>query len=228
MLRLYWSYSCIQSIPWEKHDDSNALEICDQLVISAGLTNVQGRELYTDNWYMSVKMAIHMFENYGWTTCGTITPTDKNPFLKLLKGSMKEVQWGWYHEAVLELQTRSSKKYYLQCTTWKDKKQVVFLHSNGIEQTKDHYVRRHSKEKQTRDVLPAPNAQNYYTNNYNGVDRNDRDSADWSTTIQTTRYYLHIFCWALDHVVHTCYVVRCCLLSCRCFHWWPKMEEIWK
>ena len=163
-------------------------------------------------------MAIHMFENYGWTTCGTITPTDKKshskqdiPFLKLLKGSMKEVQRGWYHEAVLELQTRLSKKYYLQCTTWKDKRQVVFLHSNGIGRTKDNYVRRHSKEKRTRDILTAPNAQKNYANNYNGVDRNDRDSADWSTTIRTTRYYLRIFCWALDRVVHTCYVVVCFL-----------------
>ena len=45
----------------------------------------------------------------------------------------------------------------------------------------------------------------------NGVDRNDRDSADYSTSIRTNRYYLRIFCWGLDRVVHAVYVVVCFL-----------------
>ncbi len=35
------------------------------------------RVLYTDNWYTSMKLAKLMFVKYGWTICGTITPTDK-------------------------------------------------------------------------------------------------------------------------------------------------------
>ena len=51
------------------------------------------------------------------------------------------------------------------------------------------------------------------------VDRNDRDSADYSTSIRTNRYYLRIFCWALDRVIHCLYHVVCWMairgLGCR-------------
>jgi len=49
--------------------------------------------------------------------------------------------------------------------------------------------------------------------NYNAVDRNDRDSADYSTTICTNRYYLRIFFWALDRVIHAVYIVVCFLIK---------------
>ena len=42
---------------------------------------------------------------------------------------------------------------------------------------------------------------------FNAVDRNDRDSSDYSTSLRTNRYYLRIFFWALDRVIHTVYVV---------------------
>ncbi len=45
------------------------------------------------------------------------------------------------------------------------------------------------------------------------MDRNDRDSADYSTTIRTNRYYLRIFCWALDRVIHAVDVVVCFLIK---------------
>ena len=35
--------------------------------------------------------------------------------------------------------------------------------------------------------------------------------ADYSTSIRTNRYYLRIFCWGLDRVVHAVYVVVCFL-----------------
>ena len=37
---------------------------------------------------------------------------------------------GWYREAVIEMKTTHGKSYYIQCTTWRDKKQVCFLSSN--------------------------------------------------------------------------------------------------
>jgi hypothetical protein len=49
--------------------------------------------------------------------------------------------------------------------------------------------------------------------NYNAVDRNERDSANYSTTIRMNRYYLRIFCWALDRVIHAAYVVVCFLIK---------------
>jgi hypothetical protein len=38
------------------------------------------------------------------------------------------------------------------------------------------------------------------------VDRNDRESADYTTSIRTNRWYLHVFFWLLDRVVHQLYV----------------------
>ena len=49
--------------------------------------------------------------------------------------------------------------------------------------------------------------------NYNAVDRNDRDIEEYSTTIRTNLYYLRIFCWALDRVIHAAYVVVCFLIK---------------
>ena len=49
-----------------KEDDSDgmAVGVCDQLVNDAGLTSALGCVLYTDNYYTSVKLAKHMYENY--------------------------------------------------------------------------------------------------------------------------------------------------------------------
>jgi len=72
-------------------NDNSVLAVCDRLVDDAGLTVNRGRVLYTDNYYTSVKLVKHMFEQYGWSIVGTIVPTDKKSredddilFLKLL------------------------------------------------------------------------------------------------------------------------------------------------
>ena len=83
--------------------------------------------------------------------------------------------------------------------------------TNGVGSTNGLTVKRHVKGKRKRVELDAPKAQHDYVEKYNAVDKNDRDSADYSTTIRTIRYYLRIVCWALDRVVHTCYVVVCYL-----------------
>ena len=157
--------------------DNSALAVCDRLVSSAGLTANRGRVLYTDNYYTSVKLAKHMFLKYGWTIVGTIISTDKKsredediPFLKLSNGARNGVKRGWYREAVLN--------------------QVGF--SNGLS------VKRHVKGKSTREVIEGPRAQRDYITFFNAVDRSDRDSADWSTSIRTNRYYIRILCWVLD------------------------------
>ena len=119
----------------EKSDvDGSALQICDRLINKANLTNVKGRILFTDNWYTSVNLAQHLWNTYRWTMCGTLTLTDKKsrqnhdvPFLKLSKGALNLIPRGWFREAVIEMETSGSrKKFFLQCTTWRDKKQVSF------------------------------------------------------------------------------------------------------
>ena len=154
-----------------------------------------------------------------WTLVGTIVPTDKKtredhdiPFLKLSNGVRNQLDQGWFREACLRL-SEGRTHYYLQCTTWKDIKQVLFLSNNKVGRSDDLTVQRRVRRKRTRDTIVAPQAQADYVTNYNAVDRNDRDSADYSTTIRTNRYYLRIFCWALDRVIHAAYVVVCFLIK---------------
>ena len=100
-------------------------------------------------------------------------------------------------------------KFFIQCTTWKDKKQVMFLHTNTIGRTKDNHVRRHVRGQRDRNVIRAPLSQATYIKWFNAVNRNDHDSADYSTTIRTNRYYIRLLCWALDRVLHASYVIVC-------------------
>ncbi len=50
-------------------------------------------------------------------------------------------------------------------------------------------------------------AQQEYVQNYGGVDKNDRDSAEYSTTIQTHCWYLGIFFWLFDCIIHMLYMI---------------------
>ena len=41
----------------------------------------------------------------------------------------------------------------------------------------------------------------------NGVDRKDRDTADWTVSLKSPRFYLRIFYWTLDGVIHAMFCV---------------------
>jgi hypothetical protein len=193
--------------------DNSAVAICHRLCKEAHITGEKGHVLYTDNWYTGIKLCKEFFEEYGWTVVGTVTTTDKKaradediPFLKLSNGARDGVERGWYREAVIKMVTKHRRVYYIQCTTWRDKKQVCFLSTNKVGASHGLTVKRHTKRRAQRETLAAPRAQRDYVNYFNAVDRNDRDSADYSTTIKTCRYYIRIFCWILDRVVHTIFV----------------------
>jgi hypothetical protein len=49
----------------DKNTDGTAVNVCDRLVNKAELTGPRGRTLYPDNYYMSVKLAKHLFEIYS-------------------------------------------------------------------------------------------------------------------------------------------------------------------
>jgi hypothetical protein len=61
--------------------------------------------------------------------------------------------------------------------------------------------------------------------NFNAVDRNDRESADYSTTICKSHYYIQIFCWALNRVIHAVYVIVCNLSKAGMGPTWWKAYE---
>ncbi|KAL3757005.1 hypothetical protein ACHAWU_003889 [Discostella pseudostelligera] len=92
---------------------NSTITICDTLIRQANLHEQRGRVLVTDNNYTTVALAKYLFVQYRWTLIGTIIPTEKKsredediPFLKLSNGGLKEVDRGWYHEAVLCQQHR--------------------------------------------------------------------------------------------------------------------------
>ena len=67
-------------------------------------------------------------------------------------------------------------------------------------------MKRHTKGKRKRVRLAAPAIQQEYMKHFNAVDRNGRDSSDYTCSITTHRWYLHIF-WLLDRVVFSCFIL---------------------
>ncbi len=89
----------------------------------------------------------------------------------------------------------------------------MFLHSHLVGASSNQTVGRHVKGKKRKIDIDAPTSQIDYVDNYNAVDRQDRDSSDYTTSIKTIRYYIRIFCWMLDRVIHALYVIVCHLIS---------------
>jgi hypothetical protein len=72
-----------------------------------------------------------------------------------LKGGLSTEPRGWFREAVLHcLVTR--KDYYVQATTWKDRKQAMFIHTVAVGSSiGKHTVRRSKRGNSGREVFPA-------------------------------------------------------------------------
>ncbi len=203
----------------DKTTDGTTIQLCDILITTAVLTGAQGCTLYTDNYYTLMSVLKHLYNEYRWTCVGTIVPTEKNEWaaqdissLKLSNGAQNMVKRGWYCKTVLKLKAEQSNQayYYIQCTMWKDKKQDKFLSNNNVDRSVGIFMKGRVRGKKTKDVIPGPRSHADNVEIFNSVDRNDRDSADYSTTIWTSRYYIQIFCWALDRVIHTA--------LCYCFY----------
>ena len=125
--------------------DGMTAGICERLIHAADLVTgatgmIWGRMVYLDNYYTSMKLAKHLYEKYTWSLVGTIVPTDKKqradedvPFIKLSIGARNMLSRGWFQEAYTKMTaSRPRKTHYIQCTTWRDKKQVMFLSNNRI------------------------------------------------------------------------------------------------
>ena len=103
--------------------------------------------------------------------------------------------------------------YYIQATTWRDKKQICFISITHVGFSNGYSVKRHSRGKQEREIIDIVRSQAEYVKWYNTVDKNDRNSADYLTTICTNRYYIRIFCLEFDRVLQCEYTVLCWLVT---------------
>ncbi len=82
------------------------------------------------------------------------------PFHKLSNGTHNMVKRGWYREAAIKLKAKNiTHDYYVQCTTWKDKKQVIFLSSNEVGCSVGYTVSWQVKGKKRPDKIPGPRVQ---------------------------------------------------------------------
>ena len=57
------------------------------------------------------------------------------------------------------MKTKSKSKYYIQCTTWKDRKKVVFLSNKEVVYSDGYSIKRNGRGKKVRDVISGPRAQ---------------------------------------------------------------------
>ena len=122
---------------------------------------------------------------------------------------MKRIPRGWSRRAIQEIPRSVNRGMAtIQGTLWRDKKVVGYLHTHKVEPTTESTkVRRYSKSDREHSEINAPPVSSDYSKYMNGVDRMDRDNADWSVSIRTDRWYLRIFFWLLDCVVFGTYLV---------------------
>ncbi len=148
--------------------DRTTVDICKRLIHAADLVTgatgmIQGRMAYSDNFYTSMKLMKHFYEKYNWWLVGTIVPTEKKqrageeiPFLKLSNRARNMLSRGWFREAYIKMTTLDRTMHYIQCTTWRVKKRVMFLSNNRIGASYGLTVKRHVRGKREQATIPQP------------------------------------------------------------------------
>lgn len=214
-----------------EHAGGSTWDIIERLIIQSGLQDETGRRLFMDNYYTTMKVVTKLYEKYGWVCAGiTVVQTKKKasarekndfPFTKITNSARDLVDRGWTRRATQTMKTSSGATYIVQATIWKDKKIVGWLHTIavGSEVVK---ARRRIKGHRYAVKFDAPLVQKKYSVGFNGVDLSDKDSAKYSTSLRTNRWYLRIFFFVIDRVVHSMYIIVCALASDTFMPKWKK------
>ena len=95
----------------------------------------------------------------------------------------------------------------MQATVWRDKKVVGFLHNHLVEPCADDFVERFSPRRKSKKKINSHAITSDHIENFNGVDHKDRDTADWTVSLKSNRFYLRTFYWCLDGVIHAMHVI---------------------
>ena len=126
------------------------------------------------------------------------------PFHKLSNPSLRRLYRGWMRRAVRPIAQPAAlvRTMVVQAVVWKDKKEVAVLSNYEVgPPDRDHKVTRRTrgqdeKEFQTHEVFRI------YSQYMGGVDRSDRDTADWGISIRAGgRWYLNIVYWGISKVI---------------------------
>ena len=68
-------------------------------------------------------------------------------------------------------------------------------------------VKRWSPTKKRKKEIKSHPVVNDYAHHMNGVDKKGRDTSDWTVSLKSYRFYLRIFYWTFDGVIHAMYCV---------------------
>ena len=174
-----------------------------------------GRIVFMDNWYTGMPLFKAIYEEFGMMAVGTVTGTpkvsrtaDDFPFHRMSDGAIARVPRGYFRQAYQNVRKNGRVLFTIQATTWKDKKQVFMLsnHMVGVDNV-GNFATRFSPCSKKKKEIPSPKIVNEYASFYGGVDRKDRDTADWSTSLKSHRWYLRVFYWMLDSSIHSMYLI---------------------
>jgi hypothetical protein len=203
--------------PDGEYSDGTKIGIITRLLDLAGLiVGSAGRILYTDNYYTSIEVMKHIWAKFRMLYVGVIRLTDKKsrtaddfPFHLLSKGAQRKIEKGWSRRATRKytFNRNDIPSFTAQATTWKDKKQIGVLHNHLVEPTGSFNVLRYNKATHKSEPVPAPRILHDYAHHMGGIDHVDRDSADYSVSLKSERFYLRIFYWILNAVIHCNYVI---------------------
>jgi hypothetical protein len=210
---------CYEVYTGKENTDGSPKAVIERLMLMAGVTFVvrgKGRVLYTDNFYTSMEVMQHVFDRFGVLMVGTYALKKKKsrtaadfPFDRLSKTCMDTTTRGWMRDAVKCIFKGTKLLYKVQATVWKDKKEVGFLHNHLVSVASEdkQQVWRFDRAKAQKVKIDSPQVVLDYQKHMNGVDCKDRDTADWGISIKTNRYYLRLFFWQVDNLLHAMYCI---------------------
>jgi Transposase IS4 len=223
---------CFKVYTGKENLDGSPKAVIERLMLAAGYTFTvqgQGRILYTDSFYTSLEVMHYIYITFGVLMVGTYVLSKKKsrtaadyPFHKVSKPTLDKTERGWMRSAVKSMFHKGNLLFKVQATVWKDKKEIGFLHNYLVTTVEDdtENVQRWDKVKRRKVRIRSPRVVKDYQANMNGVDRKDRDTADWGTSIRTCRYYLRIFFWNIDGILHAMYCIIVFLGSEMSTHKW--------
>ena len=179
--------------------DSSAEAVVVHLITNTGLTVQSAGIIYTDSWYKYIKLARTLFEKYDWLFFGTSAPTEmKNreeydiPFHKLSNFVLNSIVYGWSRRATTPIIGENGKKGIVKVTTWKYRKQVMFVRTHMVGSMDGETSLRHVKGQNNGAEIDCPPVAKDYAVNMNGVDKSDRYGINNYVKIRTNRCYLII------------------------------------
>jgi hypothetical protein len=183
--------------------------------------------MWSPHWENLVHSVV--FVVFGILLVGTYSLTKKKsrtaddfPFHKVSNGAVKTVPHGWRRTAFQKVIMKNKPQYTVQATIWKDKKLVGFLHNHLVKQNSNEEVLRWDSVTRRRKQIPSHAITKDYALHMNGVDHKDRDTADWTVSVKTNRFYMRIFFWLIDGVLRAMYTILKAVVGDNTAHKWRK------